>query len=986
MKDNYNKLRDLLQELFQLDQADLDFGIYRIMNQKRDEITRFLDKELLPQVKEAFLQYKSADKATLQEELEKAIDGAKALGVNPDDVPKVKELQAKYEASAIDITALENEVFSNLYNFFRRYYHEGDFLSLRRYRKDVYAIPYEGEEVKLHWANHDQYYIKTSEYLRDYTFTLPSGERVHFKLAEANIEKDDIKATDGKERRFVLCETDPLVEKDGELFIWFEYRPDPGKQAQKDLNAQTIETIVKASGFAEWQIKLNQLKASPNNPNRTLLEKHLNDYTARNTFDYFIHKDLGGFLRRELDFYIKNEVMHLDDIEDESVPRVEQYLSKIKVIRKIAHKVIIFLEQLENFQKKLWLKKKFVVETNYCVTLDRVPDELYPEIAINELQRQEWVRMFAINDIEDDQQSPAYSEPLTVEYLKRNPHLVLDTRFYGQTFKDRLLASFDDLSREVDGLVINAENSQALRLIGKRYQDEVDLVFTDPPYNTGSDGFPYKDNYKHSSWLSMMRQTMTGVRRLLPSQGAMFITIDNVEVARLRTLLDEEFGADHFLADIVWNHTKQTKNDEPHFSRQYNHVLCYRKGYSPIRFRRPRTEQDNMNYANPDNDPKGDWRSGDVRSPNPRPTLYEITTPSGKAIKPPPNGWRWSEETLAEKIESGEVIFSEDETRIIRKIYLADQEGRTPEDIWPGESYGTTRSATQDLKDMFVASPFDTPKPKELIQSIMQLPTSAPRVIMDCFAGSGSTAHAAIFANAKDNGKRKYILIEMANYFDTVLKPCLVRFIFSDMWKDGRPLSRRGYSHVFKYVRLESYEDTLNNLELRRTQAQQSLLDSSDVFRESYMLSYLLDVESKSSGSLLNIDSFEDPFNYKLKIATGSAGETKPITIDLAETFNYLIGLTVHHIDAIRGYRVVQGTSPKGEKVLVIWRNLKDKSNEDLDMFFRKQEYNPKDMEFDLIYVNGDNNLENLRRGDETWKVRLIEEEFKRLMFDVQDV
>jgi adenine-specific DNA-methyltransferase len=191
---------------------------------------------------------------------------------------------------------------------------------------------------------------------------------------------------------------------------------------------------------------------------------------------------------------------------------------------------------------------------------------------------------------------------------------------------------------------------------------------------------------------------------------------------------------------------------------------------------------------------------------------------------------------------------------------------------------------------------------------------------------------------------------------------------------------------MFKYIRLESYEDTLNNLELKRTEAQGSLLEQSNSFRESYMLSYMLDVESKGSASLLNIDQFEDPFNYKLRIATGSAGETKPVTVDLVETFNYLIGLTVRHIDHIRGFRVVQGINPKGEKVLVIWRNLKDKSNKDLDEFFRKQEYNTKDMEFDLIYVNGDNNLENFRRDDETWKVRLIEEDFKRLMFDVQDV
>ena len=133
------------------------------------------------------------------------------------------------------------------------------------------------------------------------------------------------------------------------------------------------------------------------------LEAHLKRYTARNTFNYFIHKDLGTFLRRELDFYIKNEVMHLDDVENESAPRVEQYLSKIKVIRKIAGKIIDFLAQLEDFQKKLWLKKKFVVETQYCISLDRIPEEFYPEIAANRCAAcQEWVKLFAIDEIKGD--------------------------------------------------------------------------------------------------------------------------------------------------------------------------------------------------------------------------------------------------------------------------------------------------------------------------------------------------------------------------------------------------------------------------------------------------------------------------------------------------------------------------------------------------------------------------------------------------------
>jgi len=148
----------------------------------------------------------------------------------------------------------------------------------------------------------------------------------------------------------------------------------------------------------------------------------------------------------------------------------------------------------------------------------------------------------------------------------------------------------------------------------------------------------------------------------------------------------------------------------------------------------------------------------------------------------------------------------------------------------------------------------------------------------------------------------------------------------------------------------------------------------------------MLDLEATGSQSLLNVSAFTDPFDYTLQIATGTAGETKPTKVDLVETFNWLLGLTVKHIDVIRGVRVVEGTAPNGDRVLVLWRNIDQMDNDALDKWFEKQDYNTREMVYDVFYVNGDNNLENLRRLDQTWKVRLIEEEFKRLMFDVEDV
>lgn len=229
----FKKLVSLLKELFQLDQPDLDFGIYRIMHAKAGEVTQFLERDLLPQVQAAFASYQSADSSVLRAELARAIEQAQALGADPGSLPKVRELRQRIDHESVDIGALENETYDHLYSFFRRYYSEGDFLAKRVYKPGVYAIPYEGEEVTLHWANKDQYYIKTSEYLRDYAFRLrpDAGEgqdpmRVRFKLVDAaEGEHGNVKAAEGKDRVFLLTAQDFIAQVEGELELRFEYRP-----------------------------------------------------------------------------------------------------------------------------------------------------------------------------------------------------------------------------------------------------------------------------------------------------------------------------------------------------------------------------------------------------------------------------------------------------------------------------------------------------------------------------------------------------------------------------------------------------------------------------------------------------------------------------------------------------------------------------------------------------------------------------------------
>ena len=234
-------------------------------------------------------------------------------------------------------------------------------------------------------------------------------------------------------------------------------------------------------------------------------------------------------------------------------------------------------------------------------------------------------------------------------------------------------------------------------------------------------------------------------------------------------------------------------------------------------------------------------------------------------------------------------------------------------------------------------------------------------------------------------------LVEVGHHFQSVLKPRLLKASYSKEWMDGCPAPNSGVSHVLKYASLESYEDALNNLLVSKDQRQHELVQNNDQLREDYMLSYALNIETEGSPSLLNIDAFEDPWSYKLKITRND--ETRDVNVDLVETFNYLIGLKVRHMARVGKIYTVEGVlndpsrpNNDGDKVLVLWRNTKEVDSDALDEWFEKQGYNSRDLEYDLIYVNGDNNLENLRRQDQTWKVRLIEQEFHRLMFDVQDV
>lgn len=990
----YQQLISTLNQLFQTDQEELDFGIYRIMNQKRSEINSFLETDLKKAVTEGLSQIEQSGTESLAKELENVVSSLKSAGVDPDTAPKVIELKKQLNASNATEDA-ENDIYSHLVDFFSRYYLEGDFISQRRYKDDVYAIPYQGEEVKLYWANYDQYYIKTTENFSNYSFKLQNGKKVTFRLVEASTEQNNNKTQNGQERRFKLHEKNFINEVNGKLEIYFEYISLGKKVKQDDLNKKASEKLVDAIP-SEYD-ELKKVLPTKKNKDRNLLEKRLEEYTSRNTFDYFIHKDLGGFLKKELDFYIKNELLDVDDLGSVLEHNRETF-TKIKVFKSIASKIIDFLEQLENFQKTLWEKKKFVTQSDYLITLDLIDERHYKTIATNKDQLKQWVNL---GFFDKDQN-------IDTEYLKKHQFLTLDTQYFPE-FKDELLANIENLDESTDGLLMNSENWQALNLLKSSFSKGIDSIYIDPPYNTDSSEICYKNGYKTSSWNSLIDDRIHIAMPLLIDDGIFCVTIDDEQQKELASIVEKHFGKNKVLGTISIRINPSGRITLNGFAQSHEYAIFAGNSDSSKVSKLPRTEAQKERFNKQDE--KGTYeqrnfrREGSSSERTSRPKRYFPLYVKGEELRIPKLKWideNRSYDVLEDPSSEEEVVYPIDSNgnervwrwgieRIKKEIseiypkrngnnglqiyykYRPNREGVLPNTLWLDKKYSATEYGTALLKALFSSrNEFSFPKSIYAVEDCVKISSSNSNgVFLDYFAGSGTTGHAVINLNREDEGNRKYVLVEMGKYFDSVTKPRIQKVVYSNNWKNGKPQDNEGVSQIVKYLKLESYEDTLNNLVFNQTENQQSLLSSNSDLKEDYFLRYMLDVETRESSSLLNIDQLKDPFNYSLLIT--SDNEQKRQRVDVAETFNYLIGLHVSRRFIERNCLVFTGTQHQtNKKVAVIWRNVEETSDKNVQNIVKSLE-----MENDIVFVNGQTTATSKK-----CEVLQLEPEFKKRMFN----
>jgi len=1013
MNDHLSRFQALLSEIFQFDFADLDTGIYRLFRLREKELRRFIDETLPAEVDAAFGADTSGQRQQVQEKVDELADKIRDELADDAVLPN-GDLAAEYKKTKLgkqylaahkamnEISANESdrdEVFNHLYTFFSRYYEDADFIPKRRYsrRPDTYAVPYSGEEVMFHWATRGMHYIKTGEHFRDYRFrqdTLEGACTVHFRLTEADIPKDNTKG----DRRwfFPLPRSIEWDEATRTLILPFHYRLPTEKEAElhgKNSKAQRsvlaatekkiLDKVAKDAPFLQPKLA----EATEDGEDSYLLRR-MGHFARRHSADYFIYPELKAFLTRELEFYVKDQMLHLDDLEG----ALDARLRLIRVVSVIAEKIIEFLDAIEQLQNRLFEKPKFVLSTDWLLHIRHVPEKLWSEIIKNKAQKAAWRQLF--------------STPAKVDkrFLKTHPTLVLDTRHFDADFKRRLLEQlpFENIEEATDGLLIHSENWQALNLLQHKYAGKVKCIYIDPPYNTGSDEFIYKDRYQHASWMSMMAERLRQASGLLKDSGIFLSSISDIEITNLRKLLDYEFNSSNLLAAFIWVNEGNIDNQSK-FKLNHDYVLAYAKEESKI-------------IPPPVIDPNIDETSklfkeaveNTIVKNGPKNPVSEIRLPKGfpanfeqGVIKKDKSGWPkyncdadisdgklanevvvssgWSSKELFEEfiknnflpvvdLKGQESVFYITDTGA---IYVKKVRSELQSHVLTVlKSMGGVQSMSAKLKDIGID--FKYPKPTQLVDYLTNVGSTGEDgcFVLDYFAGSGSTSDAIISQNRRINKNRKFILVEVGRHFHTAIEPLVEKNLYSPTWEKNKPIVEPVFDDLLadtalpdwversprlvKVLQLESYEDSLQNLISR-----EEIKPGNDGQETS--LHYLFERAGESAATLLNVEQLEHPFDYQLDVLGEDGPQTQPI--DLVETANLLLGLEVVKYETWaapdkRDYLAVHAQK-EGRSWLVLWRDMAD-----LDIEAERKYLEPKIKGFDEVRINGDSAVPGIRSID----------------------
>ncbi|WP_192941057.1 site-specific DNA-methyltransferase [Aliarcobacter cryaerophilus] len=904
------KFKELLKNIFQYnkDKIDLDFGVYRVFKHKENEIRNFIETKL-------------------PEYIEENLDG-------------------------IEPTTIYNHTLE----FFERYFQDGDFYPVPIYSTTKnHILRHNGEEVIFSWANKDQYYIKSIDNFSIYkikhdnlyndAFYTTNTQAVNFVVDEI----DDTKGNNKSTRIFTLStKSAEFVENEG-FNIYIDYKNKSSDIVEVDENG-----LFEIISNAKINLTLEEIA------------HHLKKFKNLRKTDFFIHKRLEAFLKEELDYYLKTNILR--DITTLSSVDIKT----TQVVKKISEFIIKFIASLEELQKMLWEKKKFSYDVNYIITLDKLSKELLEEIVNHEnfiKQIDEWKELKLISEFKNDE----LYDGLLDELKKECKYLPLDTKHFDEELKYKILESIENLDEATDGVLINSDNFHGLNFLQNRYKEKVKCVYIDPPYNTGDDGFPYKDHYQHSSWLSMMSDRLELSKEFLFDNASIMLSINEEELFNLKNLLDKVYLEQNYLttATVKVRHDDRILKGDKSIHEVTEQLLFYRK--SNI-FEPSKRESDNTSIEEYiweikelETDPEVVFMDGkkvQVFSPN----QYELIQGNANSKKLKKINIRGS---LREGNSSGRFYVANIEPLFkSHRGYLFKVENIGADGLGYRYFQIPNDNVNRVNSDYFQGLPIDRndikylpypnlldfessfnkvgaedgitfrngKKPKEFIKHLLIVNGTTQNdnaIVLDFFGGSGSTFATIIDINRmKKNSYIKFLGIETNEYFDTILLKRIKNITYASSWKNGEPQDTNGTSQLIKYYRLEQYEDTLENSKLQSSSDTDSYIKALEPLKEymselyaSKYLSLYKDFISRESKALLMDDSiFFNPFNFTLRVNIDSQIVEKKM--DLVETFNTLKGIEVQGMK-LRYLEDKKYIFVDGKNEVVIWREF-DKESLDI--------------------------------------------------------
>lgn len=1004
----YQKFRQLLEQLFQFDLGDLDFGIYRMLNRRKDVIDRYLAQELPRCLAQGLKIIEAHTRQELEGQIQKTKDRLRQIAPRTLDeagnlAPQADQIAELTGGEAADLiqqlkTQLQeldrhrlaedqvNDVLLLVKDFFERYYQDGDFIpaprfaigesyTLESYRdqsntphpEDFPGAPYRGEEVYFHWPTRGMHYVKSDTCLKQYQFKVNCpGAPARTFYVRFTLNSVEHVADNNKAKRLFFPNPDGVRLEGDTLYIPFDYRTkQEGDPANQEAIFQAVlNPLLERIPDPELRrILTHEPKDDPRERN-CILWRRLKHYASLGQKDFFINPQLAAFLTAELDYFIKSQALRFGELKSQEA--LSYRLATLRAFRTIAMDLIRFLNQLETVQARLFEKKRLVYTADYIIPVAFLPRELWPAVLSSARQLDYW------------RQEMGLEGEINETTLATHPTLPVYTGHYDESFKRRLLIAlsrhWEDLGAITDGILVHAENYGALRTLEARYRGRVRVIYIDPPYNSKTTEILYKNGYKHSTWLTMMEERLQLSKHFEHPKGVHIIAVDENEQERLGLLLQALFPEHHRTCIAIVHNKKGIQGD--YFS--YNHDYAYF-------CISPRLDELQGKPV-----PEEEWEYDNLRKwgkeserHTARNCFYPIFVKNGEIVgfgEVCPDDFHPSSSNLVQEdgiiavypVDSKGVErkwrYARDSIESIRHLLRVHttrqgevqiQKAKTfrqPKTVWDDPTYIAGDYGTRLLTEMGIVTEEEL-YPKSLYtvkDSIFITGTGNEDIIMDYFAGSGTTAHAVIDLNRDDGGKRKFVLVEMGEHFDSVLLRRIQKAIYAPEWNSSRPRQEpvvestaaevpawmQRSPRLILVLRLESYEDALFNLRdepTERDRAYQELYaqaDRPDQFFPKecpYLLEYFAEALLEGNTSALRpvdqngrpLTEWRDPERICVKrLLPGTSKGCTEQRVDWLQTATWWLGLHPLRYEEVehegRTYRILKALQGERKVALVV--------------------------------------------------------------------